>query len=181
MATKCKWINGNQVFYDNAMHISTGGNVTSNQQIVSDGDEIVLVTDTIYANTLNSTSCGFRVVAKGEISASAGTESIVMTLRYGTTDIVAVTTGALVDEDDKPFELEFTGHVLTTGATGKIVATGLMYIFQTTPLTYMTDTANTGQTVDLTADGSFNITGDWSAADSDADIIVTHGWVEYFR
>lgn len=181
MGTQARYINGALVFYDKAMHLSTGGNVTTNQIIADDGDEIVLVTDTVYANTLNSTSCGFRAVMKGEISASAGTESIVITLRYGTTDILAITTGALVNEATKPFEVEFTGHILTTGATGKVICTGIMYIFQVTPLTYMTDTANTGKTVDLTADGSLNITGDWSAADADADIEVTHGWVEYFR
>lgn len=178
--TQCKWINGSQVFYGKAMHISTGGNILTNQQIATSATETDLLEDTVYGSTLNSTSTGFRVVMGGEIS-STGSGNITMTLMYGGTDILELATSGLPNEDDLPFKIEFTGHVLTVGASGYVLATGKFYIFAGTPLTFMTDTANTGTSVDLTADGDITVTGKWNTSSGDNDIIVTHGWVEYFR
>ena len=87
----------------------------------------------------------------------------------------------LADEDDKTFKAEWTGHVLTAGASGFIVAVAFATAFQGTPLYYATDTANTGTAVDLTADGSLNITAQWSASSGDNDLIVTHGWIELYN
>ena len=61
-----------------------------------------------------------------------------------------------------------------------MVASGIGYFFQGTPLTFMTDTANTGASVDLTADGSLNVTAHWDNASADDDIIVTSGIIEFF-
>ena len=82
---------------------------------------------------------------------------------------------------DKTFKAEWTGHVLTAGATGKIVAVAFGTFFQTTPLYFAADTANTGTTVNLTADGSLNVTAHWDNASADDDIIVTHGWIEFYN
>ncbi len=180
MGTKGKWINGNLVFYSNAMHTSTGGNITSNQRLHTSTTETAVLTDTVYANTLNSTSTGFRVVMGGEIS-STGTGDCTLILYYGSDALLTLATSGLPNEDDLPFKVEFTGHVLTAGASGKIVCTGKMYVFAGTPLTFMVDAANTGASADLTADGSIKVTADWDASSADNDIIVTHGWVEYFR
>lgn len=180
MGTKCKFKNGNQIFSGNAQYISAGGNVTSNQQVANTTAETAVLTDTVYGNTLNSTSMSFRVFIAGEIS-SSGTGDCTFTLRYGTTDILAVATAALANEDDKPFKLEFTGHILTAGSSGKVVAHGFITAWQGTPLYFCADTANTGASVDLTADSTLNVTAHWDNASADDDVIVTHGWIEYYN
>lgn len=180
MGTKCKFKNGMQIFSSTPQMISAGGNITSNQRIHTSATETVLLTQTVYANTLDSTSMSFRVFMAGEIS-STGTGDITFTLRYGTTDILELASVTLIDEDDKPFKLEYTGHVLTAGASGKIVASAFATFWQATPLYFATDTANTGATVDLTANGSLNVTGKWDASDADNDVIVTHGWIEFYN
>ena len=70
---------------------------------------------------------------------------------------------------------------MTTGATGKIVASAFGTFFQGTPLYFATDTANTGTTVNLTAAGSLNVTGHWDGSSADSDVIVTHGWIELYN
>ena len=180
MGTKCKFNNGIQVFSGQPMMVSAGGIITSNQQVADTGTETVVLTETIYGNTLNATTMSFRAFMAGEIS-SSGAEDITLTLRYGTTDIVALTTVTLIDEDDKPFKAEWTGHILTTGATGKINASAWGTFFQATPLYYAADTALAGVTADLTANSSFNITAHWDGADADSDIIVTHGWIQFYN
>ena len=180
MSTKCKFKNGMQVFSSTPQMISAGGNVASNQRVHTSIVETVVLTETIYANTLDSTSMSFRVFIAGEIS-STGNGDITLTLRYGTTDILALTTVTLANEDDMPFKAEWTGHVLTAGSSGKIVATAFSTFFQGTPMYFVADTANTGATVNLTADGSLNVTAHWDESDADDDIIVTHGWIELYN
>lgn len=180
MGTKCKFKNGMQIFSSTPQMISAGGNVTSNQQVANSTTETAVISETIYANTLDSTSMSFRVFIAGEIS-SSGSGDMTLTLRYGTTDILALVTTALANEDDKPFKAEWTGHVLTAGSSGKIVASAFGTFFQGTPLYFCTDTANTGASVDLTANGSLNVTAHWDNASADDDIIVTHGWVELYN
>jgi hypothetical protein len=178
--TRCDGKNGWQVFTAAPQMIATGGNVTTNQQVANTTTETAVITETVHANTLDATGMSFRVFLAGEIS-STGTGDCTFTLRYGTTDIVAVATVSLADEDDIPFRLEFTGHVLTAGATGKVLATGVCEVFQGTQLNFAADTANTGTTVNLTAAGSINVTAHWDAASADNDVIVTHGWIEFFN
>ena len=177
MATKCKFKNGMQVFSSTPQMISAGGNITSNQLLVNDATETVVLSETIYANTLDATSMCFRVWLAGEISGDAA-KVLTLTLRYGTTDILALTTGALAANDDEPFKCEFTGHILS----GAIVATAFAEFCQTTAtLYYATDTANTGAAITLTADGSLNVTAQWDGANASADINVTHGWIEFYN
>lgn len=180
MGTKCKFDKGIQVFSGEPQMISVGGNVLTNQQIVNSTTETVLLTQTIYAKIFNAVSMGFRVFMAGEIS-SDGTDDITFTLRYGTTDILELVTVTLANIDDAPFKVEYTGHILTSGASGKIVASAFGTFFQTTPLYFASDTANTGATVDLTADGSLNVTGKWDGAAADSDVIITHGWIELYN
>ena len=181
MATKCKFKNGMQIFSSSPQMMSAGGNITSNQRVHTDAAETAVLSETIYANTLDSTSMCFRVFIAGEIS-SDGARDITLTLRYGTTDILALVTTALTNDDDDPFKVEWTGHVLTAGASGKIVAHAYGTFCQSTAtLKFVTDTANTGASVDLTADGSLNVTAHWDGAHADADIIVTHGWIEFYN
>lgn len=180
MGTKCTFKNGMQVFSSKPQMIAVGGMVTSNQQVANSTTETAVVTETVYGNTLNSTGMGFRVFIAGEIS-SSGSGDMTLTLRYGTTDILALVTNALANEDDKTFKAEWTGHVLTAGSSGKIVATAFGTFFQGTPLYFATDTANTGASVNLTADGSLNVTAHWDNASADDDIIVTHGWIELYN
>lgn len=180
MGTKCKYDKGFQVFSGEPQMISVGGNVTANQQVANTTTETAVLTESFYANLLNSTSMAFRVFISGEIS-SSGSGDCTFTLRYGTTDILALTTAALANEDDKTFKVEFTGHILTTGSSGKVVACAFGTFFQGTPLYFAADTANTGATVDLTADGALNVTAHWDAASADDDVIVTHGWIELYN
>lgn len=180
MGTKCKFDKGVQVFSGEPQMISAGGNVLTNQQIANSIDETVLLTQTLYANLLNATSMSFRIFMAGEIS-SDGSGDITFTLRYGTTDILELVTVSLANEDDKSFKIEFTGHILTAGASGKIVANAFGTFFQGTPLYFASDTANTGASVDLTADGGLNVTGKWDGANADSDVIVTHGWIELYN
>ena len=180
MGTKCKYNGGIQVFSGSPQMIAAAGNITSNQQIVSSITKTVLLTETIYGNTLNSTSMGFRAFIAGEIS-TAGSTTCTLVLRYGTTDILDLPIiFGVGGENDLPFKAEFTGHVLTTGASGVIVAHAYSSVFAAAPLYDNNDTANTGVSVDLTANGSLNITGQWSASSANDDIIVTHGWIELF-
>jgi len=180
MGTKCEFKNGMQVFSSKPQMVAAGGMITSNQQVVSSASETVVLTETIYGNTLDSTGMSFRVFLAGEIS-STGTGDCTFTLRYGTTDILALATVTLIDEDDKTFKVEFTGHVLTAGASGKVVAHAFGTFFQGTPLYFAADTANTGASVNLTADGSLNVTAHWDASHADNDVIVTHGWIEFYN
>lgn len=180
MSTKCKFKNGMQVFSSKPQMISAGGVVTANQRVHTSTTETAVLSETIYANTLDSTGMGFRVFIAGEIS-SSGSGDMTLTLRYGTTDILALVTVSLLAENDVPFKAEWTGHILTAGATGKVVASAFGTFFQGTPLYFATDTANTGATVNLTADGSLNVTAHWDNSSADDDIIVTHGWIELYN
>ena len=180
MGTKCEFKNGLQVFSSKPQMVSVGGMVTSNQQVANTTDETVVLTETVYGNTLDSTGMAFRVFLGGEIS-STGTGDCTFTLRYGTTDILALATVTLANEDDIPFKLEYTGHVLTAGSSGKVLASAFTTVFQGTPMYFAADTANTGASVDLTADGSLNVTAHWDAASADNDVIVTHGWIEFYN
>lgn len=181
MATKCKFKNGFQVFSAEPQMVSAGGNITSNQQVVSTTNETVILTQTVYGNTLDATSMCFRVFIGGEVSAAAATPDCMLTLRYNTTDILEIELLNLVQEDDKTFKAEWTGHVLTAGSSGKIVAVAFATVVQTTPVYFAADTANAGTTVNLTVDGSLNVTAEWSASSGDNDIIVTHGWIELYN
>jgi len=177
--TRCEIVNGKQIFSGDAQMIA-GGKITSNQQLVSSTTETVMLTETIYANTLASTGMGFRVTLAGEIS-STGTGDATLNLRYGTTDILSMVTVGLADEDDKQWRMVIEGRIHTAGATGKVVATGRMNIEQGTPLLVVNDTAAAGVTVDLTADGSLNVTADWDASSADNDIIAMIGFIEFFN
>jgi len=180
MGTKCKFHNGLQVFSTKPQMIAAGGVITSNQQVANSTTETVVLTETLGANTLYQTGMCFRVFMAGEIS-SDGSDDITLTLRYGTTDILALVTAALANEDDMPFKAEWTGHILTAGATGKVIASAFGTFFQGTPLYFAADTANTGASVDLTAAGALNVTAHWDGAAASSDIIVTHGWIEFYN
>ena len=181
MGTKCKFKNGWQIFSSTPMMVSAGGNILTNQQLVDSTTETAVLSETIYANTFDSTSMCFRVFIAGEISANAVTDDCQLILNYGTTDILKIELTDLAAENDKPFKAEWTGHILTTGATGKIVCTAFASVFSGTPQYYATDVALTGVTVNLTADGSLNVTADWTADHANNDIIVTHGWIELYN
>jgi len=171
-----------QVFSSTPQMISAAGNITSNQRVHTSTAETVLITETIYGKHLNATSMCFRVFMGGEIS-SEGTGDMTFTLRYGTTDILELATATLLNEDDTPFKVEYTGHVLTAGSSGKIIASAWTSVFQGAPLYFASDTPLTGQAaaMDLTADGSLNVTGKWDVSSADCDIIVTHGWIEFYN
>lgn len=179
MNTSCEFVKGKQVFSGGAQFIA-GGKITDNQQLANSTTEIVLLSETIYGDTLKATSMHFRVTLAGEIS-STGTGDATLKLRYGTTDILTLATVGLVDEDDKQWRVVIEGRIHTTGATGKVVATGRMDIEQATPLLVVADTAAAGVTVDLTADGSLNVTADWDAASADNDIIAMVGFIEFLN
>lgn len=179
MSTKCNWLNGFQHFYNTPMFISAG-EITTNTTF-SGTAETVLYTETVYANTFNSTGMHFRVTLAGTIS-SDGTDDITFRLRYGTTDILetVVTTNA-PNEDDKAFKLVYEGRVHTTGATGKVVAVGLLENEMTGMANVLKTTAAAGVTVNLTADGSLNITGQWDTTSADTDVVITSGMLQLFN
>ena len=179
MPTSCKYRSGRQVFDGNAQVIA-GGCIDANVQVANKTTETVLLSETVLANELNGTDIHFRVTLAGEIS-STGTGDCTLTLRYGTTDILALTTVSLADEDDKQWRAVIEGRVHTTGASGKVVATGRMDIQQGTPLLVANDTAAAGVDVDLTADGSLNVTAQWDAQSTDNDIIAMIGFIEFYR
>lgn len=179
--TKAVIRNQAQIFFDFPQMISTGGNILTNQRLHTSTSETVMLTQTIYANTFNATTMGFKVSVGGEIS-STGTGDATFILKYGATTILSLSTVTLLNEDDIPFRLTFEGHILTTGAAGRILAVSQIDVAQAgAHLTFMSDTANTGAAVDLTADGSINVTADWDASSADNDVIFTYGWVELFN
>ena len=179
MGTKCEFVNGKQRYHNDSMIVSAG-TISANQQVANSTAETVLLSETIYANTLKDTGMHFRVTLAGEIS-STGTGDCTFTLRYGTTDILALATVSLADEDDKQWRLVIEGRVHTTGATGKIVASGRLDVEQTTAKLVVNDTAAAGATVNLTADGSLNVTAHWDAQSADNDVIAMIGFIEFFN
>lgn len=179
MPTTCKYTKGRQVFDGNAQVIA-GGCISSNQQVANATTETVLISESVVAGELDSTDIHFRVTLAGEIS-STGTGDCTLTLRYGTTDVLALATVSLADEDDKQWRLVIEGRIHTAGASGKVVATGRMNIEQGTPLLVVGDTAAAGVSVDLTAAGSLNVTAHWDAQSADNDIIAMIGFVEFYR
>jgi hypothetical protein len=179
MPTTCKYISGRQVFDGNAQVVA-GGCISSNQQVANTTNEVALLSETVLANELDGSDIHFRVTLAGEIS-STGTGDCTLTLRYGSTDILALTTVSLADEDDKQWRAVIEGRIHTTGASGKIVATGRMNIEQGTALLVVNDTAAAGASVDLTVDGSLNVTAQWDAASTDNDIIAMIGFIEFYR
>jgi hypothetical protein len=178
MGTTCKFKSGILTFSGNAMMVSAG-TITANAQVANSTTETVLVTETVYGNTFDTAGMGFRVTVAGEIS-SDGSDDCTFTLRYGTTDICAVTTVSLANEDDKIFKLVYEGRIHTTGATGKVVAIGTLDVFQGTALFFQGKSAATGATVNLTADGSLNVTAQWDGAAADSDVLVTVPRIEFF-
>lgn len=179
MPTTCKYVAGRQVFNGNAQVVAAGC-ISENARVHTSAAETVLLSETIYANELDGTDIHFRVTLAGEIS-STGTGDCTLTLRYGTTDILALVTVSLADEDDKQWRAVIEGRVHTAGASGKIVATGRMDIQQTSPLLVVADTAAAGVSVDLTAAGSLNVTAHWDASSADNDIIAMVGFIEFYR
>ena len=178
--TTCKDKKGFQVFSGAPQMISAGGVLTgANQQVANSTTETAVVTETVYGNVLDTVGMTFRVTVVGEIS-STGTGDCTFTLRYGTTDIVALATVGLANEDDIPFKLEYFGRILTAGSSGKVLASAFITVYQGTVLQFGSDAANTGASVDLTADGSLNVTAHWDAASADNDVIVTAGAIEFF-
>ena len=179
MPTSCKYVSGRQVFNGTAQ-VLAGGCISENVQVANTTDEAVLLSETIGASELDGTDIHFRVTLAGEIS-STGTGDCTFTLRYGTTDILALATVSLADEDDKQWRAVIEGRVHTTGASGKVVAAGRINIEQTTPLLVVGDTAAAGVSVDLTAAGSLNVTAHWDAASADNDVIAMVGFIEFWR
>lgn len=178
MGTTCKFDKGFQIFSGTPMMISAS-TITANAQVANSTTETAILSETIYGKTLNTVGMGFRVTICGEIS-SDGTDDCTFTLRYGTTDICAVTTVSLANEDDKIFKLVYEGRIHTAGATGKVVAIGEFAAYQGTPLYFQGKSAATGATVNLTADGSLNVTAHWDGAAADSDVLVTVARIEYF-
>jgi len=179
--TSAKIRNQAQIFSNFPQMISTGGNMLTNQRLHTSTSETTMLTQTIYANTLNATTMGFKVSMGGEIS-SEGTGDATFILKYGASPILTLATAGLLNEDDIPFMLTFEGHVLTAGAAGRILAVAQIDVNQAGGhLTFMSDTANTGAAVDLTADGSINVTADWDVSSGDCDVIFTYGWVQLFN
>lgn len=179
MTTTCIFNADKQEFGGSAQFISVGG-ISENASVSNSTVEGALVSDTIYASQLNKTTQQFRVTLAGTIS-SDGTDDVTLTLRYGSTDILALTTVSLPDEDDKAFKLVFEGRVHTTGASGKVVAYGHFETGMTGIANIVGSTAVAGVSVDLTAAGSLNVTADWDGASADTDVIVHTGFVEYFN
>lgn len=179
MGTKCEYNNGFQEFSGQAQFISVG-NISENLVLNTSTTETVLASETIYANTLNKTTQQFRVTITGLLS-SDGTDDVALTLRYGSTDILALTTVSLPDEDDKAFRLVFEGRVHTTGATGKIVATGKLETDMTGIADLYGSTAIGGATVDLTADGSLNVSAQWDGSAATSEVAVHTAIIEFFN
>lgn len=178
MGTKCKFKNGHQQFSGPSQFISTG-KISANQSVVDSIVETILGSESFPAGTLDSAEKQFRLTVGGTIS-SDGTDDVTLTLRYGTTDILAFTTVSYPNEDDKVFSLVIAGRVHTTGASGKIVATGKLEMAATGMAAQLLGTANAGVTVDLTAAGALNLTAEFDGASADSDVIVTHWILEMF-
>lgn len=179
MSTTCDFNMDKQEFGGSAQFISAG-NISENLVLNTSTTETVLVTETIYANQLNKTTQQFRVTITGLIS-SDGTDDVTLTLRYGTTDILALVTVSLPDEDDKAFTLEFWGRVHTTGASGKVVASGRLNNAMTNMTDILGSSAIGGASVDLTADGSLNVTAHWDGSAATSEVAVHTAIIEFFN
>ena len=182
MSTKCKFKNGMQVFSDSPQMISAGGNKTSNQTLATSTTQTVLITETIYANTIRAADTGFsfRAYVAGQLSENAASGDITFTLRYGTTDVIAVATTGLQAEALLPFKVEFSGTMLSTGF---LVGVGFVTVYQAATLQDGGKTALTGVDTSslITADGSMNVTATWDTSHGTNQIIVTHGWIQFYN
>ena len=177
--TTAKGNNGFQEFGGAPQFISVGG-LDANATVGNTTAETALMSVSIPAITFNKTTQQFNVKLGGTIG-SDGSRDVTLTLRYGSTDVLAIATVSLPDEDDKAFELEFNGRIHTTGATGKIVATGKLKNSATGMADIVASTAVGGATVDLTAAGSLNVTAEWDGSAATATMTAHIGRVELFN
>lgn len=180
MATRADYTSARRLVKSGLAEVVSATTISSNQRLHTSTTETALISETIGANELDSANLHFRVTLAGEIS-STGTGDATLLLKYGSTTILTITTVSLVDEDDKQWKLEIVGRIHTTGATGKVVASGRMDIEQATPLLVVADTAAAGVTVDLTAGAAFQVTADWDASSADNDIIAMVGFIEWYK
>ena len=179
MGTASKYKAQHQTFSGAAQFIAASC-ITANVVIGNTTDETVLISETISADVFDNTITHFKVTIAGDIS-SDGTDDVAFQLRYGTTDILALTTVGLANEDDKQFRLEIYGRIHTTGATGKIVASGRLNMEQGTPLLVVNNTAVAGVTADLTVDGSINVTAQWDGAAATSTLTAIVGTIQFFN
>lgn len=176
--TTCKNVAGFQIFGGSPQMISVGNTIAS---VSNSTTETNIISETVPASVLNSTDMQFRVRVSGTIS-SDGTDDVVLTLRYGSTDILALTTVSLPNEDDKAFSLQFDGRVLTAnGSSSKVVAFGKFETDATGIADLYGATAAAGVTVDLSAEGALNISAEWDGASADTDILTFYGSIEFFN
>ena len=85
-----------------------------------------LVSHTIVAGSLNAVGAAFRLRAFGIYSGDASnTPTLTITPLFGAVSLGTIVSAAITDSAaNNPFEIELTGVVVTTGATGTMMVTG---------------------------------------------------------
>lgn len=177
--TNCKMNKEFQEFGGNPQFISAG-KISANAVVGNSTTETNIFAQTIPAGLLDAATKQFRLSLCGTIS-SDGTDDVTLTLRYGTTDILAVVTVSLPDEDDKAIKLVFEGRIHTTGASGKVVATGTLVNEATGMAAIVKSTAVAGVSVDLTAESTLNVSAHWDGQAATSTITVHSGILEFFN
>jgi hypothetical protein len=177
--TNCKFNKEFQEFGGNPQFISAG-KISANAVVGNSTTETNLFAQDIPADLLDSASKQFRLTLGGTIS-SDGTDDVTLTLRYGTTDILALTTVSLPDEDDKAFRLVFEGRIHTTGASGKVVAVGTLKNAMTGMADLINTTAVAGASVTLTTASTLNVSAEWDGQAATSTMTVHTGILEFFN
>ena len=171
--TKCEYKAGNQVFAGKAQLIA-GDGISANVVFTSTTAAEIFATDTLFGNgPLDDTTIHFRLTAGGLIS-SDGSDDLTLLLRWNAVTILTITTVSLPNEDDKAWHLDICGRLHTTGASGKVVASGVFANAGTGMADIIVATAAAGVALDTTADGDFNLYADWDDDNADTDLTMTH-------
>jgi len=180
MKTSCQFIAEHQVFDNNPQFISAGLLTGAVATVGNATAETNIFAQDIPAGLLSSVGRAFRLQLAGLIS-SDGSRDATITLRYGTSDILEVVTVSLPDEDDKAFNLEFVGRILTAGASGKVVASGKFVNDMTGMAELNKSTALAGASVDLTAAGTLNVSVQWDGQAATATMSVHTALLQFFN
>ena len=184
MGTKSKFTKGKLVFSGDPIISSAGGCIGSVVTTTST-NATVLMSDPMYANTLNSADLQFKVTIGGLITSSSGV--CTLTLKYNSTAIETLTfSNTKLKETNKPWQAVWEGSLVTASTVAKAFVTGqLEQQFSTAATAYNGSTAATGSsnTFNLKTDSTlgFNVTAEWDKANGAGSITACHGRIEYFN
>lgn len=154
--------------------------IESNQTISNSTAETeIIATPELKAGDVSNTKTRFRAFVGGLHTSTVTNDTIVWTLRYGTTDILELTvTQATSNSNGVLTQVAFDGRIHTAGASGKVVALGEARHNSTTKVEVLGATANAGVTIDWTDLDDLNVTAKLGTANATTALTCQVGYIE---